>query len=104
MLLVYEMDDRARVGQQNQHIAPAAVARFGLKQVELGMELLERWDDLTPAKRQALARRMLEQLGGHVEVDGSKKCVICLTPRKTYVTNERCRTSSFCKYWAMLSC
>lgn len=67
-LLVYEIDDRARVGQKNQHIAPDAVARFGLKQVELGMELLERWDDLSSEKRQALARRMIEQLGGTVEV------------------------------------
>jgi uncharacterized RDD family membrane protein YckC len=58
-LLVYdEPEDKAL-----ERISVAAIGRLGMRQLELLRDLLDRWDQLNPATRKDLARRLLASLG-----------------------------------------
>ncbi|MYD97283.1 MAG: RDD family protein [Gammaproteobacteria bacterium] len=55
-LLVYDDDPKTDTGRFNEQ----AVARLGLERAELAHELLDRWKALEPERRQALARKLLD--------------------------------------------
>lgn len=55
-LLVYDDDAKTDTARFNEQ----AVARLGLERAELAHELLDRWKALEPERRQALARKLLD--------------------------------------------
>lgn len=55
-LLVYDDDPKTDTARFNEQ----AVARLGLERAELAHELLDRWKALEPERRQALARKLLD--------------------------------------------